>query len=134
MAAQAIPEMLGTITVPAAQVDRFESVGHTVVRGLASPDEIAAFRPAIEDAVRRATTRARPLDERDTYGRAFLQVPNLCASDTVVRAFTFAARFARVAVAGTRRGTRTRCTGRSTATGASRCGCHSSTCRPTSAA
>jgi hypothetical protein len=97
MAEQAIPEMLGTVTVPAAQVDEFDALGHTVVRGLASPAELAVFRPAIEDAVRRATTRARPLDERDTYGKAFLQVPNLCASDPVVRAFTFAARFARVA-------------------------------------
>jgi len=97
MAEQAIPEMLGTVTLPAAQVDEFDALGHTVVRGLASPAELAVFRPAIEDAVRRATTRARPLDERDTYGKAFLQVPNLCASDPVVRAFTFAARFARVA-------------------------------------
>ena len=97
MPAPAIPEMAATVTVPPAQVEEFQRLGHTVVRGLASRDEVEAFRPAIEDAVRRATTRARPLDQRDTYGRAFLQVPNLCASDAVARAFTFAARFARVA-------------------------------------
>ena len=73
--------------------------GHTVVRGLASHDEVAAFRPAIEAAVARHAERMAPLDERDTYGKAFLQVPNLWQRDAVVERFVRAPRFAQVAAA-----------------------------------
>jgi ectoine hydroxylase-related dioxygenase (phytanoyl-CoA dioxygenase family) len=73
--------------------------GHTVVRGLASPEEVAAFRPAIETAVARHAERMAPLKERDTYGKAFLQVPNLWQRDPVVERFVRAPRFAQVAAA-----------------------------------
>ncbi len=71
--------------------------GHTVVRRLASPEEVAAFRPTIEAAVTRHARRAAPLDERDTYGKAFLQVPNLWQRDAAIARFVHAPRFARVA-------------------------------------
>jgi ectoine hydroxylase-related dioxygenase (phytanoyl-CoA dioxygenase family) len=84
-------------SVPQSQIDQFTRDGHTVMRGLASPEEVATYRPAIEAAVRRATQHQRPLESRDTYGKAFLQVPNLCFTDEAVREFTFAPRFAQVA-------------------------------------
>lgn len=77
----------------AAVTDR----GHAVVRGLASRAEVEAFRPAIEAAVARHAERTPDLDERDTYGKAFLQVPNLWQRDSVIARFVFARRFARVA-------------------------------------
>jgi hypothetical protein len=67
------------------------------VRGLASADEVAAYRPLIEDAVQRFATERRPLEERDTYSKAFLQVPNLWVRDDSVGQFTRARRFAKVA-------------------------------------
>lgn len=97
MTTSSTPELRATVGVPQSQIDEFARRGHTVVRGLASPEEAAAFRPAIEAAVRRATQHVRPMESRDTYGKAFLQVPNLCFADDVARAFTFAQRFARVA-------------------------------------
>ncbi len=92
-----LPDLAATVDLPAEQIGRFRELGHTVVRGLASRDEVAAFRPAIETAVRRTTSHLRSLDERDTYGKAFLQVPNLCFVDTTARSFSFAPRFAKVA-------------------------------------
>jgi ectoine hydroxylase-related dioxygenase (phytanoyl-CoA dioxygenase family) len=89
--------LAATRGVPPEQIEQFASLGHTVVRGLATPEEVAEFRPRIEAAVRRATGHVRPLDARDTYGKAFLQVPNLCFVDDAVRRFSFAERFARVA-------------------------------------
>lgn len=71
--------------------------GHAVVRGLASASEIAAYRPAIEAAVLKYAERAAPLSDRDTYGKAFLQVPNLWMRSEVVREFVYASRFAKVA-------------------------------------
>jgi ectoine hydroxylase-related dioxygenase (phytanoyl-CoA dioxygenase family) len=71
--------------------------GHAVVRGLASADEVEAYRPAIEAAVARQTEAIPPLEARDTYGKAFLQVPNLWQRDPVIERFVLARRFARVA-------------------------------------
>ena len=91
------PEMAATVAASSDQIEQLAAQGHTVVRGLATSDEVAAFRPGIEAAVQRFSARHRPLDDRDTYGKAFLQVPNLCVTDEAARAFTHAARFARVA-------------------------------------
>jgi ectoine hydroxylase-related dioxygenase (phytanoyl-CoA dioxygenase family) len=71
--------------------------GHVLIRGLADEAEIAAFRPVIRDAAMRHNRENRPLEERDVYGRAFLQVMNLWTVDEGVRRFVLARRFARVA-------------------------------------
>ena len=83
--------------LPAACVDEFRAKGHTVVRGLASAEEVAAYRPAIQAAAIEHAYDKRPIEERDTYGKAFLQAPNLWRRDEVVRRFTLAPRFGRVA-------------------------------------
>jgi ectoine hydroxylase-related dioxygenase (phytanoyl-CoA dioxygenase family) len=92
-----LPDLSSSHPVPPACVEEFRSHGHTVVRGLASPDEVAAFAPTL---VRRAQELAwdrRPLAERDTYGRAFLQASNLWQHDPVAARFVLARRFAEVA-------------------------------------
>ena len=78
-------------------VDAFLRDGHTVVRGLATAEEIAAVRPAIEAAAAQRTAGVAPLAERDTYGKAFLQAINLWRLDKRVQGFVFGRRFARVA-------------------------------------
>jgi ectoine hydroxylase-related dioxygenase (phytanoyl-CoA dioxygenase family) len=81
----------------AETIEAFRRDGHTVVRNLIDADECAVFVPAIEAAARQHAFERRPLAERDTYGRAFLQVPNLWAHDPAVRRFVTARRFAKVA-------------------------------------
>jgi len=71
--------------------------GHAVVRGLASAEEIAQYAPAIKEATRLLSGDLRPLSERDTYGKAFIQSMNLWTVNPVVRQFVFAKRFAKVA-------------------------------------
>jgi len=80
-----------------AALRAFREDGHVRVPALASPDEIAAYRPAIVEAGPRGLFDRRPLAERDTYGQAFLQMFNLWTLDPRVRAFVFARRFARAA-------------------------------------
>jgi ectoine hydroxylase-related dioxygenase (phytanoyl-CoA dioxygenase family) len=75
----------------------FASTGHAVVRGLASPEEVAAFRPALLEAGEASRFDRRPLEERDTYGRAFVQMFNLWRHSERAKAFIFAHRFAAVA-------------------------------------
>jgi ectoine hydroxylase-related dioxygenase (phytanoyl-CoA dioxygenase family) len=94
-----LPSLAEAHQVPDECIAELAATGHTVVRGLASREEVAAFRPAIERAVARHAERAAPLDERDTYGKAFLQVPNLWQRDPVIERFVHAPRFAQVAAA-----------------------------------
>lgn len=93
----ALPDLTGDFALPDDCVDAFGRDGHVVVRGLASSAEAAAYRPHVEEAVRSHRRERRPLEERDTYGKAFLQVTNLWTHDAAVRRFVFARRFARVA-------------------------------------
>ncbi len=71
--------------------------GHVLLRRLASEAEVAPYRDAIAGAVKRHSTETRPIAERDTYGKAFLQVMNLWRHDEAVRRFVMARCFARVA-------------------------------------
>ena len=80
------------------EISSFRDRGHTCVRKLATPDEVAGFAPAIcEAADRLAWNRNIPLEEQRTYDRAFHQAIGLCWHDEVIRRFVFAARFARLA-------------------------------------
>ena len=83
--------------LPDAQVAGFRQNGHCLLRGLATPEEIARYHPVIRAAAERYNTERRALAERDTYGKAFLQVMNLWTRDEGVREFVFARRFADVA-------------------------------------
>ena len=75
----------------------FERDGHVLLRHVASPDEVAAYRPVIREATLGNTVEKRPLHERDTYGRAFIQVGNIWKKNAAVARFTLARRFARIA-------------------------------------
>jgi ectoine hydroxylase-related dioxygenase (phytanoyl-CoA dioxygenase family) len=93
----ALPSLSDVRPVPLGACDEFRTKGHTVLRGLASADEVEAFRPAIEATAARMTIESRPVEERDTYGKAFLQTGNLWREDDIVRRFVFAPRFAATA-------------------------------------
>ena len=97
LAAQDLPDLDGDVEVDSAAVEGFQRDGHTVVRGLASADEAAAYRPHIESAVREDSKESRPIEERDTYGKAFLQITNLWRRHEAVRRFTLSRRFGKVA-------------------------------------
>jgi ectoine hydroxylase-related dioxygenase (phytanoyl-CoA dioxygenase family) len=62
-----------------------------------TPDEIEAYRPVIHDATMQDSRETRPLEERDTYGKAFLQIGNLWRRHETVKKFVFAKRFAKIA-------------------------------------
>ena len=75
----------------------FRTNGFVHLRGVATPSEIAALGPSIEATALAQNLQKQPLDQRDTYGRAFLQMINLWLADARVQAFVFAQRFARIA-------------------------------------
>jgi ectoine hydroxylase-related dioxygenase (phytanoyl-CoA dioxygenase family) len=67
------------------------------VRALARADELADVGPRIVELAEDTAWDKRPLEERDTYGRAFLQSFNLWRLDPLVAGFVRSPRFARVA-------------------------------------
>lgn len=72
--------------------------GQTILSGLASPEEIAAYEPIIRSAACAHNTEARPLAERDdSIAKALLQIWNLWTLDEASRQFSLATRFAQVA-------------------------------------
>jgi phytanoyl-CoA dioxygenase PhyH len=75
----------------------FERDGHVLLRHVASLEEVAAYRPLIREATLGYTVETRPLDERDTYRKAFLQVPDIWKKNSAVAGFTLARRFGRIA-------------------------------------
>src|ERR687884_2235814 len=81
----------------AAAIARYQSDGHILLRCVASAAEVAAYGPHISGAALRYSTETRPLHERNTYGKAFLQVINLWERDEVVRRFVLARRFGKIA-------------------------------------
>jgi ectoine hydroxylase-related dioxygenase (phytanoyl-CoA dioxygenase family) len=92
-----LPSLSSTITIDAAQTDAFQQNGHTLVRNILNADEVAAYRDVINEAAYKYNTEKRKLEERDTYGKAFLQIMNLWEVDEAVKKFTLAKRFAKIA-------------------------------------
>ena len=78
-------------------VHAFRRDGHVLLRNVASADELATYRPAIKDAVRILQPQLKKMEERDTYGKAFIQVGNIWEHSENAKRFTFARRFAKIA-------------------------------------
>ncbi len=92
-----LPLLNDLITINPTQIDSFRTAGHTMVPGVLRPDEVTAYRDVINTAAYAYNTEKRSLGERDTYGKAFLQIMNLWEADENVRRFTLAKRFAKIA-------------------------------------
>ena len=77
----------------------FKSKGYIVLPGVATKEEIQYFRPAINNAVKRLNKENRKMEERDTYGKAFLQTMNIWKDDQEVTKFTLSHKFGKIAAA-----------------------------------
>jgi len=84
-------------TVADADRAAFARDGHVTLRGLLPPEELAAVGREITRLTLQLNNEKRALDERDTYGRAFLQVMNLWEKSPLVGRFVMGQRLARVA-------------------------------------
>jgi ectoine hydroxylase-related dioxygenase (phytanoyl-CoA dioxygenase family) len=96
-APDSLPDLSADYPVGAEVAGEFRAKGHAVLRGVATRTEVTAYRPVIEAAALRCSRETRPLEERDNYGKAFLQVPNLWRTDAGVARFVCARRFAKIA-------------------------------------
>lgn len=81
----------------AESVAAFERDGFIRLPHVFSPAALSPFAEAVTDATLRFNTVTKPLEERTTYGKAFLQVMNLWERDEPSRRFVFGKRLARIA-------------------------------------
>jgi ectoine hydroxylase-related dioxygenase (phytanoyl-CoA dioxygenase family) len=93
-----LPDLNDTRKIPEEQIKEFQEKGHTLVRNVLSPEEVAAYKEVIIDATYKYNTERRKLEERGTaFEKAFLQIMNLWRSDERVKKFVLAKRFAKIA-------------------------------------
>ncbi|MDN3579547.1 phytanoyl-CoA dioxygenase family protein [Mucilaginibacter flavus] len=78
-------------------IHEFSEKGHVLVKNILSKAEIEAYRPVIVGAADKYNTEKRKLEDRDTYGKAFLQIMNLWQVDADVKQYVFAKRMAKIA-------------------------------------
>jgi len=97
MTPAALPSLDSHYELSDEAIKTYRRDGFVILRGVCTPSEVAAYRAAIADAVRRMNNETRPMEERDTYGKAFLQIMNLWEFDEAVRQFTLSPRFAKIA-------------------------------------
>lgn len=96
-AASHLPDLDSGYEVDEKFVMNFRENGHVKLEQVATSSEVKHYRQAIRDAVMKYNTEIKSLEERDTYGKAFIQVTNLWQKDEAVRKFVLAKRFAHVA-------------------------------------
>ncbi|GAA2107302.1 phytanoyl-CoA dioxygenase family protein [Microlunatus panaciterrae] len=75
----------------------FDRNGFVKLRQVLDPDQLDLFAPVITDSVIDLNTQHLPLAERDTYGKAFLQVSNLWQHNDRVADFVRSPDLARLA-------------------------------------
>ena len=92
-----LPDLSSDYPITAEQIAAYQRDGHILLRGVCSPEEVAVYRQVITDVVARYTQEKRPLEERDTYGKAFLQIGFLCEKDEAARRFVLSRRFGKIA-------------------------------------
>lgn len=92
-----LPDLSREYPLRQDQIAGFQANGHILLPGVLNAAEIAAYRPVINDAAYRYNTERRKMEDRDTYGKAFLQIMNLWRRDEQVAQFTLAKRLAGIA-------------------------------------
>ena len=79
------------------QIDFYQKNRFIKLKEVFDAETIAFFNHAISERVDQMNTQTTPLEERSTYGKAFLQLFNLWREDEVVKELVFSKRLAKIA-------------------------------------
>ena len=92
-----LPSLNTLVKIPEEQIQEFRQNGHTLTRNIISAEELAHYRESILEAAEKFNTEKRKIEDRDTYGKAFLQIMNLWTRNENVKKFVMAKRFGKIA-------------------------------------
>jgi ectoine hydroxylase-related dioxygenase (phytanoyl-CoA dioxygenase family) len=81
----------------ASQIEQFKRDGFIKLKHVLSTEVLQHYGDEITREVLASSKHIRPLAERDTYGKAFLQIANIWQKSESVRRFVFGRRVARLA-------------------------------------
>jgi ectoine hydroxylase-related dioxygenase (phytanoyl-CoA dioxygenase family) len=90
-------ELAEPFVLPAGAVEHFRTEGYVKLKQVLSPEVLKFYGDAITRQVIRLNTLIKPMAERTTYERAFLQIMNLWTKNETCREFSFSKRLARIA-------------------------------------
>ncbi len=93
----ALPPIDSPYPLTPEQIAQYQKNGFVLLRHVATPDEVAAYRGILHDTTMAHNQNTKPLSERDTYGKAFIQVGNLWKKSDEAARFTLSRRFAQIA-------------------------------------
>lgn len=79
------------------QIDFYNTNRYVKLKQVLNEETLFFFSEAVSKRVDKMNSEHRPLEERTTYGKAFLQLFNLWREDDVVKALVFSRRLARLA-------------------------------------
>lgn len=92
-----LPKLSGDYSLSEEQISSYQENGHIFLKKLALPDEVQVYENVITDLVMKLNHHDKPVSERETYGKAFIQVSNLWEQSEAVKRFVMGRRFAKVA-------------------------------------
>ena len=84
-------------TLSQDQIDLFRENGFIKLKNVLSPQVIQYMNETISAEVVRLNTQHLPIEERDTYGKAFLQIMNIWTRSATVKEIVFSKRLAKIA-------------------------------------
>ncbi len=79
------------------QIAFYEEYGYIKLKHILASDLLEHYRTVIHDRVAELSRDALPMEQRDTYGKAFLQIMNLWTESPEVKQFVFGKRLASIA-------------------------------------
>jgi len=80
-----------------AQIDQYQRDGYIKLKDVFDNDTLSHYGDVFMELVKKYNKDNTPLEKRDTYGMAFLQISNLWESDERAKTFAFSKRLARIA-------------------------------------
>ncbi len=83
--------------VTLAHIDAYQENGYIKLKNVLSPTVLAHYRSVIRDRVAELSADVLPMEQRSTYGKAFLQIMNMWTESPQIREFVFGKRLARIA-------------------------------------
>ena len=84
-------------TLTAEQVDFYDKNRYIKLKGVFNQETIDFFNPVISEQVDKMNTVHTSLEERTTYGKAFLQLFNLWRENELIKELVFSKRLAKIA-------------------------------------
>lgn len=84
-------------SLTAEQIDFYRQNRFIKLKQVLNEANVSFFNDAISKRVAAMNNESKPLEERSTYGKAFLQLFNLWREDDVVKEFVFSKRLAKIA-------------------------------------